>query len=403
MYIAHGPISYITNELIQKKRISKLSTHEKTIVLILSILFGVLPDVDLAILSMTNTPVFLHHNVLTHSITLYFLLWIFLVIFFQILKKLLNKEGRKTLNDNLIKVIHYSFLIGTISHLLADSLFTSLNLFYPLQAEVNILGGVLENGYFTSFVYSPSFALEILFILIFIGMLLKRYIKYFMVIKYLLYVSLFISLSYLGFTVYMNQNTYNTPITNKNGEEILDIDYDGVQDIYDIDTNNNGIVNIFEYDRIKGKEFVESISNNTYFTSTFKNNWENIKFKFGAFSSYRAVSQTYLQQNLALEPVLLNYVRKRDNIQTYSIQYSYPILLYEYAKENEYLSIPNYELDSGKVFFVIENEKLNNMGIIVDETNLVTVLEGDTRLKKHTKTEIESTYPNSIIRVLNTH
>lgn len=234
-------------------------------------------------------------------------------------------------------------------------------------------------------------------------MLLKRYIKYFMVIKYLLYVSLFISLSYLGFTVYMNQNTYNTPITNKNGEEILDIDYDGVQDIYDIDTNNNGIVNIFEYDRIKGKEFVESISNNTYFTSTFKNNWENIKFKFGAFSSYRAVSQTYLQQNLALEPVLLNYVRKRDNIQTYSIQYSYPILLYEYAKENEYLSIPNYELDSGKVFFVIENEKLNNMGIIVDETNLVTVLEGDTRLKKHTKTEIESTYPNSIIRVLNTH
>ena len=71
MYIAHGPISYITNELIQKKRISKLSTHEKSLVMILSILFGILPDIDLAILSMTSIPVFLHHKVFTHSITFY--------------------------------------------------------------------------------------------------------------------------------------------------------------------------------------------------------------------------------------------------------------------------------------------------------------------------------------------
>lgn len=403
MYIAHGPISYITNELIQRKGISKLGTHEKTVVMILSILFGVLPDVDLAILSMTNTPVFLHHKVFTHSITFYILIWIFLLIFFQILKKVLNKDGRKTFNENLFTVIHYSFLIGTVSHLILDSLFSSLRLFYPLQNEINILGGVLKSNYFAYFLYSPSFALEIISILIFLGMLLKRYVKNFKYLKHLLYTSIFLTISYLCFTVYMNLNTYNMPLIFKNGKEILDIDYDGVQDIYDIDTNNDGVINIYEYDNIKGKEFVESISNKTYLTTTLKNRWESIKFKYGAFSSYRVVSQTYLEQNLSLEPVLLNYVRKRDKIQTYSLQYSYPTLIYEYAKENGYLTIPNYELDSGKVFFILQNDILVNMGILIDETNFVVVLEGDRRLVKHTKDEIGSTYPNLIIKVLNTH
>ncbi|NLE31142.1 metal-dependent hydrolase [Candidatus Dojkabacteria bacterium] len=403
MYIAHGPISYITNEIIQKKRISKLSTHEKSVVMILSILFGVLPDVDLAILSMTNTPVFLHHKVLTHSITFYLLIWIFLLLFFQILKKILNKEGRKTFNENLFTVVHYSFLIGTLSHLFADSLFSSLRLFYPLKTEINILGRVLEKNYFASFLYSPSFAIEILSILIFLMLLIKRYIKNFKYVKYFLYTLIILAISYFGFTVYTNQNTYNMPPIVKNGEEQLDIDFDGVQDIYDIDTNNDGVINIYEYDNIKGKEFVESISNKTYLTTTLKNRWESIKFKYGAFSSYRVVSQTYLEQNLSLEPVLLNYVRKRDKIQTYSLQYSYPTLIYEYAKENGYLTIPNYELDSGKVFFILQNDKLVNMGILIDETNFVVVLEGDRRLVRHTKDEIESTYPNLIIKVLNTH
>lgn len=402
MYIAHGPISYITNEIIQKKRISKLSTHEKSVVMILSILFGVLPDVDLAILSMTNTPVFLHHKVLTHSITFYLLIWIFLLLFFQILKKILNKEGRKTFNENLFTVVHYSFLIGTLSHLFADSLFSSLRLFYPLKTEINILGRVLEKNYFASFLYSPSFAIEILSILIFLMLLIKRYIKNFKYVKYFLYTLIILAISYFGFTVYTNQNTYNMPPIVKNGEEQLDIDFDGVQDIYDIDTNNDGVINIYEYDNIKGKEFADSISNNTYLTTTLKNNWESIKFKFGAFTSYRVVSQTYLEQNLSLEPVLLNYVRKRDKIQTYSLQYSYPTLLYEYAKENEYLTIPNYELDCGKVFFILQNDSLINMGILIDQSNFVVVLEGDRRLIKHTKEEIESTYPNLTIKVLNT-
>ena len=403
MYIAHGPISYITNELIQKKRISKLSTHEKTIVMILSIIFGVLPDIDLAILSMTSIPVFLHHKVFTHSIIFYVLLWILLIIIFQILKRILSKEGKKALNENLITVIQYSFLIGTVTHLLSDSLFSSLVLFYPLQYEFNILGRVFKNNYFASFLYSPYFALEILSISIFLKMIFKKYIHNFKHFKYPIYILILLSVLNLSFSIYMNINTYNMSQFYQKGKEKLDTDYDGIQDINDIDVDNNGTSNIFEYSPEKGKLFVESISNNRYFASTPESTREKIKFKYGAFSSYRVISQTYLEQNLPLEPVLLEYVKKRDVLQSYTLSYSYPNLLYEYAKENEYLTTPNYELDGGKVFFVIENDKIVNMGILSDESNLTTVLQGDRRLVKHTIEEIESTYPKAVIKVLNTH
>ena len=400
MYLAHGPISYIANELIQKNRISKLSTHEKTVVLILSLLFGILPDIDLAILSMTSTPVFLHHKVFTHSITFYILLWVLLIIFFNILKRFLNKEGRKTLNDNLLCVIHYSFLIGTVTHLLSDSLFSSIVLLYPLKYEFNILGQVLKNNSFISFLYSPYFAIELLSISIFLKMIFQRYIHKFKVFKYPLYLLIFLSVLNLFFSTYMNLNTYNMGEYIQEGKEAVDIDYDGVQNINDMDVDNNGILNIFEYDPQKGKIFAQSISNNTFFATKLDSIWEEIKFKYGAFTSYRVISQTYLTQNLPLEPILMEYVKKRDVLQSYTLNYSYPTLLYEYAKDNGYI---NNELEEGRVFFIIENDNLLNMGIVIDQSYFVIVLQGDTRLIKHSKDEIESTYPKSIIRVLNTH
>ena len=68
MFIAHGPISYVLNEVIQRKEIKNISNQEQLLVMILSILFGIFPDIDLAILSMTNIPAFNHHLISTHSI-----------------------------------------------------------------------------------------------------------------------------------------------------------------------------------------------------------------------------------------------------------------------------------------------------------------------------------------------
>ena len=118
MYIAHGPASYILNEVIQKKKISKLNDYEQMIVAILTILFGILPDIDIALLTMTSTPAFAHHSVFTHSILFYLFLWLLLNLLLFILKKITNDKGRKIFNDQLINVIQISFIISTMSHLL---------------------------------------------------------------------------------------------------------------------------------------------------------------------------------------------------------------------------------------------------------------------------------------------
>ena len=67
MYIAHGPISFLANELIQKKRIAKLKQNEKIFVGVFAIIFGILPDVDILALLGTTIPTFMHHSLITHT------------------------------------------------------------------------------------------------------------------------------------------------------------------------------------------------------------------------------------------------------------------------------------------------------------------------------------------------
>ena len=264
MYFAHGPISYILNEVIQKKDISKLKTYEHILVIILSMLFGILPDIDLALLSMTNIPPFLHHNIFTHSVLLYILLWILLNILIYILKRGLKKEYRKVFTDTLLNVIQWSFLIGVISHLIADLLFSYLEILFPIQKQFTILGNIFEKNYFAHLIFTPSFALEILILIIFVLMILRKYFKTLPLLNYLIYISTAISLTYLIFSMYMNVNIYNSTYPKVENGNILDGDYDGILDIYDPDTNNNGILNISELDLNKASLFVKEISNGQY-------------------------------------------------------------------------------------------------------------------------------------------
>jgi len=67
MFLAHGPISYILNEKIQQKGISKLTKQEHIFIMILSLIFGILPDLDLAILTVTDIPPFQHHLIFSHT------------------------------------------------------------------------------------------------------------------------------------------------------------------------------------------------------------------------------------------------------------------------------------------------------------------------------------------------
>ena len=401
MFLAHGPISYVLNEVIQKKNIKTLSNQEQLLVMILSILFGIFPDIDLAILSMTNIPGFQHHLIFTHSILYFIVLWILLILILKVLKRILRKQRKDILSDRLINVIHISFLVGTLSHLLADLLFSYVRILFPLESQITILGGVLKSNLFASYLLSPIFATELIAVSIFILFVFKKYIRDIKPVKFSIYILISLTSILLIFSVYMNLNIYNNQHHFENGRKISDIDYDGVLDRQDLDTNGNGIYNIYEVDKEKVATFVEDISNSRYMVVYNRDTTvEKIKYMYGALDSYRVISQAYFEQNLAIEPILKEYVRKKYDIQKYMINISYSDTLYEYLCEIGTAVNTNIGNYRGSIFFLVENDTAVNMGIVLGENSFGTVLNGDTKLITHTLDEILKEYPKAELKVV---
>ena len=400
MFLAHGPISYILNESIQKKNISNLSKQEHVLVMFFSILFGILPDIDLALLSMTNIPPFQHHLLITHSLILYLSFWVILNMIFWILKKILNKESRKVFRDELLNVIQWSFLIGTLSHFAADLLFSYSRTFFPINRQFTILGDIFSSNYFAGYIFSVQFATEVLLVGIFLLMVYRKYLKNKIFLNIFLYSLISISSVFLLLSIYMNLNTYNKAFIMENGKKVLDMDYDGIQDRYDTDTNNNGIKNIYELDREKAVTFVQSISSEQYMATNSKDTFGKIKYLFGAFNSYRLISQTFYEQNLPIEPVLREYYATRNSLTNYDTEILYPQNLYlylsEYGEEKEYED-GRY---TGEIFFVLEQSEVVNMGLILSKNSFGIVLDNDKKLIPHSLNEILDYYSNAEIKVL---
>jgi len=404
MYLAHGAASYIVNEAVQKKKISKLNDHEQLIVAILTILFGIFPDIDLVILPLISTPSFTHHSTITHSILFYLFLWLLLNLLFFILKKVLNKKGRKMLNDELLNIIQYSFIISTLSHLFLDILFSHSAIFFPLKKQITILGNVIKTNYFAQYMFTPPFACEVIIILFFLLILYKKYIKERKIATKIFKLLITLSCIYLPFTIYMNLNTYNYSSHFRNGEKIYDADYDRIQDSKDADTDNDGIDNIQEGDKEEIVQFAKRISTNRYFASNRQQNiWEKVKYNSGAFDSYRIISQAYFEQNLAIEPVLKEYEQKKYNTNSYTQHTPSPILLYEYFADNGYLHNLDTQIENGSIFFILTNDKMVNMGIVLDSETFVTVLSTDKRVIMHTKNDIQEAYPNCVIKAVSSY
>ncbi len=400
MFLAHGPISYVLNEVIQKDDIKTLSNHEQLLVMILSILFGIFPDIDLAILSMTNIPAFNHHLIFTHSVIYFVGLWVLLILILKILKKILKKEKKDILSDTFIKVIHISFLVGTLSHLFADILFSHSRILFPLQIQITILGGVFKSNYFTSYLLTPIFATELIAVSVFLLFIFNKYIKSIKPIKYLILSLISLTSILFLFSAYMNLNTYNKQNHFRNGYKISDSDYDQILDRDDPDTNGNGIYNIYEVDKEKIATFVEEISNDRYFSTNSNTLAEKIKYTFGAFNSYRVISQAYFEQNLAIEPILREYTKTKYNIHKYIIEVDYPTTLYEYLSDIGTLQSTDINNYRGSIFFVLKDDNVENMGIILGNNSFGIVLDGDSRLVKHSLEDIKDAYPNSDIKVV---
>lgn len=418
MYIAHGPISYLANEAIQSKKTKHLKMGEQILVALCALLFGILPDFDILLLSMLNVPRFIHHEVVTHTPIFYIGTWAILKGLIYIKGKFLNKRTNKTLNNDLSHILANTFLIGTLSHLFADLIVDSIMLVYPVsEHKFFLLKYVFEPNLFAIFPFSVMDSIEIFFIALFIYALYKKFIKKSKIVDISLKVLILIGALYIPFTIWASSNTYNRSyMYGEDNIVIQDIDYDSISDGQDSDVGNTKEDNLEKVNSDKLLKEAEGIMTSEKWTNQDSCPlMEKIKDSFGGFSSYRIISQAHYNLRLPIEPVLRDYHIKKYGFESYFYSdYEYPTLLFEYLEKKEMLEEiavgEEISITPGKIFFLVETvpnnvegivnargkgqEELNilNLGIALKENNLAIVVEGDEYLTKHTCEEVHEIY-----------
>ena len=397
MFLAHGPASYIANELIQKKEISNLKYHEQIIVGILSFLFGILPDVDLLVLLMTDIPPFRHHEIFSHTPIFYISLWLILVLTSKGVRILLNKKSSKFLNGNFIDVILKTFLISTLVHLLMDLVVNDVMIFYPISDKpFTLLKYVLEPTYKAGYLLSTGFSLEILIVSIFVKLITEKYLQTTKLLKTATTLFIISSIIYVIFTFSISRFTYNRSYLYDGNNRINhDIDYDTLLDSNDSNIGNNGENNLYDID----KELLSKNARAIVESSKLTNNgnidiFKNIKSLYGGLDSAGIVTQAFYQSHKPLTPVLRDFYTQEYQ-HGYKLEYRTENLLYEFLKKDNSLLELNtkatFILPEGKIFFVKNrNNEISNIGITLDNNCIATVLEYDNVLQLHTYTELKS-------------
>jgi hypothetical protein len=105
MFVAHAPLSYLVNEKVQKKKIAGLKPAQEIFIVIASLVFGLLPDLDFIVMMMTSRPSYSHHDVFTH--TPFFLLCVWLVVFVivKLTYRFFNKKSKQFFTKDLINIL----------------------------------------------------------------------------------------------------------------------------------------------------------------------------------------------------------------------------------------------------------------------------------------------------------
>lgn len=393
MFLAHGPISYLANEIIQKKKISGLKFHEQILVSLLAILFGILPDIDLLILPMFSIPQFSHHEYFTHAPLFYIGLWLLLKIKIYVFDKIVNKRTSAVLHHDLIDVILNTFLIATMVHFLADTLTGGIMLIYPLSAfKFSILSSFMVSNLFQQYFLLPDFAIELVLCSLFFVHVYKKFFQKNIFFDVLKYFFLSASAIFLFVTIFFSTQTYNkSNMYDSKGKENYDVDMDGLYDKKDMDIDNDGVDNIVDIDLKKLTQEVKDISESGKLASFDTN---SIQYMFGGFNSYRLLSQAYFNISSPIEGALRNTVTERE----YWTKLSYPELLYAYFSSKTLLTELDVTQESvlniGTLIFLLdEDDSVVNIGLVVDEDGVGVVLPQDRQLKTHTLQELfESEY-----------
>lgn len=414
MYLAHGPISFLANELIQKKKIEKLKMSEQILVALFSLFFGILPDFDILALSMFGGPRFIHHDIISHTPIFYIAIWVLLKIGIHFSTAIFDKKTNKFLDKRLLNILANTFLIATLFHLLADFLVDSIPLFYPIYSNrLHLLKFVFEPNIFAGLTFSVFFAIEILFICIFFFVIYKKFFRKNKFCTIFLQALIVLSAIYLPATIYISLNTYNsTYMYDEDGKINYDIDYDGVSDKVDMYVGNTGQNNLQSADHTDILEATLDIVNSRKWT----NNHETpllakLRYLYGGFDSYRLVTQAYYDIRRPIGPVLRDYHTKRYGFESYFYDdYDYPNLLLNYLGESDQLLELNLdvnpELPEGKIFFVMESSETEdermeilNLGITLGGNYLATVLDKDENLTMHSYRTMREYYGGDVGKI----
>lgn len=390
MFLAHGPIAYLANEIIQKKKISNLKFHEQILVSILAVLFGILPDIDMLILPMFSIPQFAHHSYFTHAPILYIGIWLILKLKVTLFDKIANKKTSVVLHHDLLNIILNTFLIATMVHFFADTLFGGIMLLYPISTfKFDILGSLLVPNFFQQYFLLPYFAIELVLCSFFFIHIYKKFFQKSIFLDILKYFFISSSVIFLFVTVFFNIQTYNNSyMYNSEGKEAYDVDMDGLSDKRDMDIDNDDTDNIVDIDLKELTQEVKDISNSNKLASF---DTDSIQYMFGGFNSYRLLSQAYFNISSPIEGVLRNTVKDRE----YWNKLDYPELLYGYFNSKSLLKELDVTKESilniGTVIFLLdENDKVVNIALVVDEDSVGVVLPQDRKLKTHTLQELFS-------------
>ncbi|MHC1717018.1 MAG: metal-dependent hydrolase [Candidatus Dojkabacteria bacterium] len=409
MLIAHAPLSYIANELIQKKGIRRLKISEQIVIALSSMFFGILPDFDFFLLTILKQPDFIHHDMITHTPIFYILVWVFLKVIYKPFVRLLNNKTSKSINIDMVNILINTFLISTLLHLFADVLVSNLMFFYPIfNTKITILREIFEPNLFAGYTWSPLFATELVVISFFLLIALNRYFKINKIINIIAKVLIAISLIYIPVSIYINMNTYNNSTLYDASKHLnYDTDYDGVIDHSDENISNKNIENILIPSSTDIFDSALNIINSKKWTGNQNGNrLEKLKYYFGGIDSYRLVSQTYYDLHLPIEPVLQSFYAKKNQVTSYAyrkdLKYTDTLFSYFYDKnlllELNLDSSPN--LPKGKIFFIVEKDKqIINLGITLDGNYAAIVLEDDKQLEMHSYKDIREYYSKDLEKI----
>ena len=401
MFLAHAPISFLGNELIQKKAISKLKQNERVLVGVAALLFGIIPDIDILILIGSGLPSFIHHTVMSHTPIFYIGIWLLLKLIFWIVKRWLSKTTQKFLNPEFVNVLINTFLISTLLHLLADFFAEDIMLLYPFTTQnFTLFKYFFEPNMFGGYFLSITFGIEIVIVGIFFAYIFNLLLKQSKVLKAISVLLILPGIVFLGLNTYSHFNTYNRSILRDiNGKVVSDIDSDAVFDAHDMDVDNDGKDNIMDIELKNLVSQVNTVIESKKWTANKDDGslMGKIRIEYGGMTSFRMISQAYYNIHSPINPVLKDMLMKDGSIDTYTSAYDSQEAFYKYFNYKKLLVAldrdSNATLDQGAVFFVLDSEgDVLNMGIVLEGNNIGTVLPYDKNIRMHTLNDVTNFY-----------